>query len=103
MSLTNELRRDLLIRLLEERGIRIHFGRSGWQAVHCFGRGHLSGDRRPSASVNLGIGYYRCHGCDLAGDAVALVMQEEGLDFKEALAKLEVDTSQSKVRESRWI
>lgn len=101
MTLTNEQRRDLLIRFLEERGVRIHHGRPGWQKVSCFGSGHYSGDRNPSASVNLGTGHYRCFGCDLAGDAVDLVMQEEGLDFKEALAKMDIVTS--KTKESRWI
>lgn len=102
MALNNEQRRDLLIRFLEERGVRLHYGRNGWQKVSCFGTGHLKGDRNPSASVNLGTGHYRCFGCDLAGDAVDLVMQEERLDFKSALGKMGMESGKQ-VKESRWI
>lgn len=102
MALTSEVRGSLLEKWLEEKGVRFHYGRTGWQKVSCYGPGHFSGDRNPSASINLSTGYYKCFGCDLEGDAVDLLMQEEGLDFKGALAKLGVQ--QGKVEEPpEWI
>ena len=79
---------EILRRFLEERGVRLHPGRMGWQKVSCFGPAHGRGDRNPSASVNLTTGHYRCFACDLSGDAYDLLQVLEGLTFKQALATL---------------
>ena len=52
----------------------------GWQAVLC----PFHGDRRASASINLRKMFFRCHGCGIAGTAIAIVMEQEGLDRREA-------------------
>lgn len=54
-----------------------------WKSVHC----PFHADRRKSASVSST--YFRCHGCDMSGDAVDLVMKELGLEFREALEYIE--------------
>lgn len=102
MSLSNEQRGDLLRRYLEEKGIQFSHTRLGWQKVSCYGAGHLYGDRNPSASINLSTGHYKCFGCGLEGDAVDLVMQETGLDFKGALASLGVKDGKP-LEEPEWI
>lgn len=102
MALSNEVRGNLLERWLVDKGVRFHPGRSGWQKVSCYGDAHYSGDRNPSASINLSKGYYKCFACDLEGDTVDLLMQEEGLDFKAALAKLGVQ-GKTRIEEPEWI
>ena len=102
MRLTNEQRQLFLTRVLDERGVRYHAGRLGWQKVSCYGVGHAKGDRNPSASINLTRGTYKCFGCDLSGDAVDLVMQETGLDFTGALTRLGYDKGRI-VEEPTWL
>ena len=102
MRLTDEQRSPLLVRFLEEKGVRFHPGRLGWQKVSCYGVGHSHGDRNPSASINLTRGRYKCFGCDLSGDAVDLVMQETGLDFGAALARMGIEKGQI-VEEPTWL
>lgn len=101
-GLTDEVRSELLHSLLRERGVHFNPSRMGWQKVSCYGSGHRYGDRNPSASINLSTGYYQCFACGLKGDAVALVMQESGLDFKAALATLGVG-DMKKVEVPEWI
>lgn len=101
MALSNEVRGSLLERWLDNKDVRFSHARHGWQKVSCYGVGHYHGDRNPSASINLSTGYYKCFGCGLEGDAVDLLMQEEGLDFKEALSKLGVEGK--KIEEPEWI
>lgn len=52
-----------------------------WQRVRC----PFHDDRNPSASVHLGKQKFHCHGCDMAGGAVRLIMKWEGLKLQEAL------------------
>jgi len=63
-----------LRRALDALGVRYR-DRSGWQPVRCPNRdAHSRGDRRPSASVNLELGRFRCHACGLAGDGYDLCL-----------------------------
>ena len=41
-------------------------------------------DTHASASVNLGEGVFKCFGCEASGDAIALLMTQEGMEFREA-------------------
>lgn len=87
MAMPNPNKGDLLRAYLEERGVRLPV-RAGWQKVSCFGPSHHRGDRVPSASVNLGKGYYKCFACDLHGDVFDLLFIEKGLTYPQALAIL---------------
>lgn len=52
-----------------------------WQKAHCpFHR-----DKKASASVNWGKSRFRCHACDISGDAIDLVIVMEMLDFRKAM------------------
>lgn len=79
---------ELLRQFLNDRGVQVNPARLGWQKVSCFGAGHARGDRNPSASVNLGTGYYHCFACGLAGDVYALLQEVEGIPFKEAKKRI---------------
>lgn len=46
-------------------------------------------DNRPSASVNWGKSRFKCHACDIGGDAIDLVMEQENLQFREAMEWIE--------------
>ena len=52
----------------------------GWHAIKC----PFHDDRRASASVNPDEGVFRCHACEIKGDAYAIVMSVEGVGFPEA-------------------
>lgn len=54
-----------------------HLSEFGWRAVRC----PFHKDAVKSGSVNLEKGAFRCHGCDVRGDAIGLIMQREHLDF----------------------
>src|SRR5690242_18397562 len=74
-----------------------HYGASslpyggGWLSVHC----PFHGDKRSSASVNVDEGVFKCFVCTndtgdfLAGDAYAIVMQIEGVNFVEAKRRIQ--------------
>ena len=55
----------------------------GWKSIRC----PFHEDRKPSASVSLTR--FKCHSCDMSGDAVDLVMKELHMEFREALAYIE--------------
>lgn len=46
-------------------------------------------ESRPSASVDVDKQRFTCFACDMAGDAYAIVMEKEGLDFTGAAKFLE--------------
>lgn len=43
------------------------------------------GDRRASAILNEHRQYFACFACDARGDSWALIMRQEGVDFKGAI------------------
>ncbi len=49
---------------------------SAWQAVKC----PFHDDRHASASVNLQKQFFRCHGCEVYGDALRIVEVGKGWD-----------------------
>ncbi|TQF03955.1 hypothetical protein E6W39_19075 [Kitasatospora acidiphila] len=53
----------------------------GWQKMRC----PFHGERNPSASVNLEANYFQCFVCDASGDSWAIIMKEEGCDFRSAV------------------
>jgi hypothetical protein len=76
---------DLMEHTLDHLGVRYHH-RLGWQKVRCPSAFHVHGDRNPSASVNLTLGRFQCHACDLHGDGFDLMRALEELDAPEVLA-----------------
>jgi len=69
------------------RGVRIKREQGDTMTAHCFNPdGHNNGDRKPSLSV-FREGF-KCFGCGISGDALGLVMELDGVDFKTALAQL---------------
>lgn len=69
-----------IVEVLQEYGLEESPSRSGWSPVHC----PFHGDEHKSASVNAALGVFRCFGCDVKGDAYAIVMDQEGVRFREA-------------------
>lgn len=58
-------------------------------------------ERSPSFTVNDDKDFYHCFGCGAHGDAIGFVMAHEGVEFGEALKRLEADAglaSESAVR-----
>lgn len=60
-------------------------GRREWLRMLC--PFHAEDD--PSASVSHVHRRFRCHGCGVHGDAVALLMEEEDIDFRAAVERAE--------------
>ena len=50
-------------------------------------------EKSPSFTVNDLKGFYHCFGCAAHGDVISFVMQNEGMDYKEAVNKLAEDFS----------
>lgn len=63
-------------------------------------------DRTPSMYINDDKGVFNCFGCGASGDAITIIEQVEGIDFKEAVNKLvqenniELSTITEKVSQS---
>lgn len=66
--------------VLEKYGVEYRGDRRGNQQVRC----PFHDDRRASASVNLDEGVFNCFTCSVGGDAIELLMSQEGLTFGEA-------------------
>jgi hypothetical protein len=80
---------ELMIQTLDRYEIRYNPGRNAEQSIHCPNQdGHARGDKRPSCSLNLGKGVLFCQGCGLSGDAYSVIMQIEGIDFKQVTEQL---------------
>ncbi|MDX2082443.1 MAG: DNA primase [Rickettsiales bacterium] len=50
-------------------------------------------EKSPSFTVNDQKGFYHCFGCSAHGDVISFVMQNEALDYKDAVNKLAQDFS----------
>ncbi len=56
-----------------------------WSRVRC----PFHYDQNASAGVSYELNSFRCMGCDAAGNSVTLVMQQEGLEAREAVEWLD--------------
>jgi DNA primase len=54
-----------------------HVSEHGWRPIRC----PFHTDRVKSASVNIEQNGFKCHGCEMKGDAIGLIMTRENLDF----------------------
>ena len=65
----------------------IHYGAKsvpggyGWKPIKC----PFHNDRMASASVNTQLNGFRCHGCEVSGDPIKIIRQQEGMGFVEAV------------------
>ncbi|MDP9820514.1 CHC2 zinc finger domain-containing protein [Nocardioides massiliensis] len=71
-----------ILAVIEHYGARVLSGNGEWRKATC----PIHEDSNPSASVNEDEGYFRCHGCDFSGDAIDVISDKEGLDFRASLA-----------------
>ena len=79
----------LMEQTLDRYNIRYNPTRSGWQSIHCPNQaGHAQGDRNPSCRLNMTHGLAKCNACELNGDAYNVIMLIEGIDFREAKARI---------------
>jgi hypothetical protein len=69
---------------MTELGVNFHPGRNYWQPVRC----PFHDDRHASASLSLGHQRFNCHACGVRGDAIDLVMEDQRITIKEAVAWL---------------
>ena len=94
-------KQELLRSVLERYDVRFSRVRRGWQQISCLdSEAHPRGDRNPSASANLDVGYYTCHACGLKGDGFALMLHLEGMKAADVLAELKQE--RGKVEET-WL
>lgn len=54
---------------------------NGWEPIRC----PYHDDTNASASVHLEKGAFKCHACDISGDAIKLIMHYEGVSFTDAV------------------
>lgn len=76
-------RRHTLVELLERHGIAV-IGSGPRRTARC----PFHDDQSPSLSVYLDSNRYYCFACGARGDAIALTQRLDGLNFREAVARL---------------
>lgn len=70
----------------------------GWRSIRC----PFHGDQHASARYccNEDVSAFKCMACSAQGDAISLVKQQEGIDYKEALVFIEQITGEAMGSES---
>ena len=63
-----------------------HYGatvptRNGWAKMKC----PFHNDSHASSAVNLQENIFKCHGCQYKGDGYKIIMDKEGVGFREAV------------------
>jgi DNA primase len=67
--------------VLRHYGADVDVPDTGWRPIKC----PFHSDRTASASVNIEIGGFRCHGCGISGDGIKIIEDQEHIDFEAAL------------------
>lgn len=80
----NEIRARLGVSSVVGRVVTLKKAGKDWLGLCPF-----HNERTPSFTVNDGKGFFHCFGCGAHGDAIAFVMQRQGLGFREAVELLE--------------
>ena len=87
----NDDRGGILLKVLDQYGVKYKTGRNGWQSVSCPNpHGHVHGDKTPSMRINITNGGVICHGCSIKGSGYDIIMAIEGCDFRTARDKVGV-------------
>ena len=63
----------------------------GWQKMKCV----VHEDSTASASVNVTENAFACHACGVKGDTYKIIMEKEGVGYREAIAIAEGITGES--------
>lgn len=63
----------------------------GWQKIKC----PFHEDSHASATANAEMQAFNCFGCGIKGDVYKIIMEKEGVDFREAYAFAERITGES--------
>jgi DNA primase len=77
--------------VLEHYGCKTIPERSGWQKIKC----PFHDDGHASATVNIEAQAFNCFGCGIKGDTYSVIMQQEGVEFREAYILAEGITGES--------
>src|SRR5882672_3577633 len=72
----------MIAEVLESYGADVPRG-YGWKALRC----PFHPDSRASASVHIGDGLFKCHACDIKGNAVQVIMRHEGVSYADAVER----------------
>jgi hypothetical protein len=85
-----------ILTILEREGIELRKrGRSWWSSCP------FHEEKTPSFSVNPDWQRFCCFGCGEKGDVIAFIQKRHGLNFKEALAYLQIDGSNRRTKVDR--
>ena len=73
-----------------------HYGavlptRRGWAKIRC----PFHSDSHASAVVNMELNAFNCFGCGVKGDTYKILMEQQGVDFREAISIAEAITGKS--------
>ncbi len=71
---------EAIATVLEHYGAKKVPTGAGWRAMRC----PFHDDRMASASVNNGLGAFKCHACGISGDVIKLIRLRENLSYEEA-------------------
>lgn len=80
-----------ITKVLEHYGCNSVPDRSGWHKVKC----PFHDDSHASATVNTEAEAFICFGCGVKGDVYTIIMQQEGIQFREAITFAERITGES--------
>ena len=80
-----------ILAVLEHYGGSIYRERNGWQKLKC----PFHDDSHASATVNIEENAFNCFGCGIKGDTYKIIMEKEGIEFREAVKVAEGITGQS--------
>lgn len=67
-------------------------GRLGWTKMRC----PFHDDRHASATVNTELNAFACFGCGIKGDTYTIIMEQEGVEYREALTLAEEYTGEKR-------
>ena len=80
-----------ILAVLEHYGGSVYRERNGWQKLKC----PFHDDSHASATVNIEENAFNCFGCGIKGDTYKIIMEKEGIEFREAVKVAEGITGQS--------
>ena len=72
-----------IIAILEHYGWVLRGARTGWYSTRCYEHD----DAHASATINVQVGAVKCMACDFKGNAVSIVANKEGLNYRDAIAR----------------
>ena len=74
------MQKHSIISIIEHYGGKAGREREGWYKVQC----PFHDDSHASATINIEYEAFNCFGCGAKGDAYKLIMEQEGVGFREA-------------------